>query len=61
MYYHRLTLRTATGHVTDKVLGSAANTIDDAARERSRIAAQYNPHQIIALTTHNQRNPLDHP
>ena len=53
MFYHFLTLRTENGGTRDRVIGSAADNIDDAANERCKIAAQHHPNQIVALTTHD--------
>ena len=52
-YYHYLTTRNADGSTRDRVIGSAADNIDDAHRERCKIAAQYHPDKLVALSTHN--------
>jgi hypothetical protein len=59
MFYHQITFwrsaRNATGCVrVNQIIGSTATTIDEAAAERCRIAKQYKPGQIVALTTHNK-------
>ena len=51
MYYHHLTLRRGES-TTEKYIGSSADNIDAAARERCKIGASYHPHEIVALTTH---------
>jgi len=53
-YYHYLTTRNEDGSTRDQVIGSAASNIDEAAWERGRIAAEYHPDKIVALTTHDR-------
>ena len=55
MFYHKLKYwkRIPYGVKEDtKIIGSDADTIEEAARERSRIAKKYHPDTIIELTTH---------
>jgi len=55
MFYHHLTFW-RNGVQVNQVIGSSATNIDEAYHERTKIAAQYNPHQIIALTTHTAKD-----
>lgn len=52
MFYHYLTIHKGQGF-ENRVIGSAAANIDEACRERSKIAAQFHPNTIAQLTTHN--------
>lgn len=52
MYYHELILRARNGEAkAPQIIGSMADNIDEAARERSRIAAQYHPNEIVSIVT----------
>lgn len=54
-YYHELTLRNAAGEaLAPRIIGSAAQTIDEAANERAKIAAQFHPDQIVSIVTLGQ-------
>jgi len=50
MYYHELTIWQDGRQIT-RIIGSAAQTIDEAYAERCKIAVQYHQNQIITLTT----------
>jgi len=57
MYYHYLTVRERRPNVAgcvevNRVIGSAAVDADEAWHERSKIAAEYHPDQIVCLSTH---------
>ena len=52
MYWHELTLRAPNGEArAPKIIGSAAENIDEAANERGRIAANYHPDSIVSIVT----------
>jgi len=58
-FYHYLTRRVPRPNgegcvVVNSVIGSNARNIDDAANERSKIAANYDSATIVALTTHDR-------
>ena len=49
-YYHEIVLRAPNGEAkAPKIIGSAAENIDEAAHERGKIAKEYHPNQIISL------------
>ena len=62
-YYHELVLRAPSGDAKPaKIIGSDADNIADAIKERIEIAKQYHTNQIFSLVTlggwvFNERTP----